>query len=469
MILKFIKDFLVYGLASILGKIVAVFLMPIYTSILTKEEYGAMALILSCSGVLDLISNLNIHSGIARDYYERDTNKVSLVSTGFFSILMISTFVFILMLVTTDIWTEYVLGIPQYKTAFILMLASVPVTSFHNYFSILTRFKRKPWLYTVGILIQITVQVSISIYGVVFLRGGIVWVFWGALIGQCCDTLYNMYINKELLSFVYENKYIKRALKFSIPTLPAIIAGWLDTSFGQIIIGRYISIEELGVYSIAVSISSAFILISTALQNVWSPFLYENYQKEYFQEEVNRLYKFFVLCLAALSITLSLFSKEIVLLLSNETYLKASEYIVMLCIPMAFYVILPFASSGVSISRDTKFIGISYVSGTIANLILLFLFVGWAGVIMVPICLGISRIINYMILAKATERKKLLVLPNKYMLYYVVLILLCYLVVSSHLCIYIRALCFVAIDASLFYLNRNDIVLAYNSILKKRN
>lgn len=53
---RFFKDFMTYGVVSILGKLAAVFLMPIYTSILTKEEYGAMALITSCKGIIDLIS-----------------------------------------------------------------------------------------------------------------------------------------------------------------------------------------------------------------------------------------------------------------------------------------------------------------------------------------------------------------------------------------------------------------------------
>ena len=44
---KFFKDFLIYGFASILGKIAAIFLIPIYTSVLTREEYGAMAMLVS--------------------------------------------------------------------------------------------------------------------------------------------------------------------------------------------------------------------------------------------------------------------------------------------------------------------------------------------------------------------------------------------------------------------------------------
>ena len=85
--LKFFKDFLIYGFASTLGKLAALLLMPLYTSILSQEEYGVMAMLLSVKGIIDLVSNLNVHSGIARDYYEEGVNRKSLVSTGFWSIL----------------------------------------------------------------------------------------------------------------------------------------------------------------------------------------------------------------------------------------------------------------------------------------------------------------------------------------------------------------------------------------------
>ena len=61
---RFFRDFLIYGVAGILGKIAAVLLMPVYTGILTQEEYGAMALILLCYGVISLFASLNADADI---------------------------------------------------------------------------------------------------------------------------------------------------------------------------------------------------------------------------------------------------------------------------------------------------------------------------------------------------------------------------------------------------------------------
>lgn len=171
--LKFFKDFLIYGFASILAKIAAILLMPLYTNILTKEEYGAIAIITACKGVLDLFSNLNIHSGVGRDYYEKNIDRKSLVSTGFYSTIATSLVLLIFMSCTIDFWTERVLEVPNYKHPFFLMLLSIPTGSFQLFFAILTRFKKKPLLYSIGSLLQLFIQITISIIGVAVLKKGI--------------------------------------------------------------------------------------------------------------------------------------------------------------------------------------------------------------------------------------------------------------------------------------------------------
>ena len=221
--LRFFKDFFIYGFASILGKLAAVFLMPVYTNVLTKEEYGAMALITSIKGIIDLFSNLNIHSGIAREYNEEGIDRTKLVSTGFYSILGISLGVMLFMIFTQSFWRERVLSLDySYSTAFLLMLLTIPAGSTLSYFSILTRFKRQPILYSIGTIIQLIIQISISIIGVVVIEYGIASIFLGVLCGELFGILYFSFINRSNISIAFEVKYFKRALLFSIPTLPAI-------------------------------------------------------------------------------------------------------------------------------------------------------------------------------------------------------------------------------------------------------
>lgn len=468
---RFFRDFLIYGLASVLGKIAAVFLMPIYTNILTKEEYGAMALIISCKGIIDLLSNLNIHSGVARDYYEETINRKSLVSTGFLSILSISLTILFVGLLSQNFWTNKVLGLDErYKHAFVVMLCSMPCGSLMSYFSILTRFRKKPVKFAIGSIVQLVFQILISIVGVVFLRAGIVSIFVGLLVSELLAVFYFAYLNRNDIGFEFNKGILKRILVFSLPTLPAILAGWVDNSLGQILIGRYISMEELGVYSIALSLSSIFTLISYAFNNVWFPFLYENYKKLDFRIQINKLFTVMVFGLIVICIILSLFSHELILLLSNPGYLNACKYLTLLCIPMCFYLLFPFSSSGISISRETKYIAKAYMAGSVSNIIFLVIIIQYWGVIAVPICLSVSRIVTYCVLYMISEKRLTIKLPNHLLAVLIVITLICYGVVIYETPLIYRLLMAViaGLMITIYVVQRLDVKKLYARIIYKR-
>ena len=424
---RFFKDFFIYGIASIIGKIAAIFLMPIYTSILSPKEYGAQALIVSFVLFFDVFANLNIHSGVGREYYETPNGqKKELVSTGLFSVLACSIPISICLIASSGWIVRSVLGVPDYQTEFCIFVCTLVATSCQTYFSVLTRYRKKPILFTIGTGIKVVIQMVISIYGVVFLRVGIISIMIGSLCSEFFGALFYGYINKANIGLCFNKKIIRRVLLFSLPTIPAIVAGWLDSSLGQILIGKYVSVEDAGVYSIALHIASGFSLITIAFQNVWSPFLYENYPKRSFVEDVQRLYSIVMLLLILVSVNISMLSKEIILVLSNELYVAAAQYLTLLCLPLSIYVTFPFASSGVSISRDTKYIGISYVIGSIINVLLLCIFLPRYGVVCVPIALFVSRVFTFYFLYLVTKIKGLLTLPQRYILYLVVSIIVCY-------------------------------------------
>jgi len=402
--LKFLKQFFIYGFASILGKIAAVFLLPFYTNILSQEEYGAMAMITAAKGIIDLFSNLNIHSGIARDYYEDNINRTKLVSTGFFSILFFSIIVFFILFVSREFWIIKVLNIGGNERAFIIMLLTLPTGSLFSYFGILTRYKQKAISFSVGNIVQLLFQISLTIYFVLVLRIGIEGVFYGILGGEIIGILFFYFINKENIRITFEKELLKRALAYSLPTLPAILAMWIDSSLGQVLIGKFISVEDAGVYSIALRISSVFLFFQVALNNVWKPFVYENYKKESFKKDITHLFEFSAVVLLLISFNLSMLSDYVVLLLSNTSYLDASSYLIVLCIPMSIAILQLFVDVGPGIVRKTKYISYSNIIGSVFNLFLLLLLLPKFGVLMVPISLSLSKLINYFMVSFFTKK-----------------------------------------------------------------
>ena len=61
-----LRDSLVYGLASILSKGLAIFLLPLYTRVLSPSDYGAYDLLITLGVLANLIVALEISQGLAR-------------------------------------------------------------------------------------------------------------------------------------------------------------------------------------------------------------------------------------------------------------------------------------------------------------------------------------------------------------------------------------------------------------------
>jgi len=424
---KFFNQFLIYGLASVLGKIAAVFLLPFYTNVLSKEEYGAMAMIVACKGIIDLFSNLNIHSGVARDYYEKSIERTKLVSTGLFSILLFSFAILFILLTTRKFWVLNILNIPGYEKAFVIMLLTIPAGSLFSYFGILTRYQQKAVRFSIGNGLQLLIQISLTIYFVLALKTGIIGVFYGMLGGEIIGIIYFFLLNKENVSVVFDKKLLWRILRFSLPTLPAILAAWIDSSVGQILIGKYISLEDAGIYSIALRISSIFLLIRVALGNVWNPYVYENFRTPDFKKDVIRLFHTASIILIIISINLAFLADYIVLLLSNAAFIAAYKYLILLSIPMSISILYWFAGIGPGITRKTKYVSYANIAGSAANLVLLFLFLPRFGIITVPITLGISKLISYLSISYYTRREFALSFPLKNIFILITSVIGCYL------------------------------------------
>lgn len=471
--LKFFKQFVVYGLTGILSKVAAVFLIPVYTNILSKEEYGAMALIVSCKGIIDLFSNLCIHTGIFREFYEDNINRKRLISTGFFSIVSISSVVFFLLFLFRNFILTDVLSLPiVYDNAFILMLLSVPFGGLLSYFSLLTRCQKKSTTYSVVTLSQLVIQISITILFVVKLRIGISGVFFGVLAGEIFANLVLYLINKSFFTFAFSFAMFKRALMFSVPILPAILAGWVDSSLGQILISKYASLAELGDYSLALQISGVFMLIATSVRLIWNPYIFENYNKPNFQIGVIKLYKFFFFIIYLIAINVSLFSNDIVLLLSNKNYINAAAYFVLLCFPMGLHIMVPIVESGVLISKKTKYLGFFTIIASSINLISMLIFLPLYGIWTVPVCLGFSRFLKFILLNNFSTKSIKLHLPNKYVFIFILLIIGVIYIVSLKLTLYLRLLIALVLSIIAVYLaNREFNIIGFikNRYISKNN
>ncbi|MDD3562953.1 MAG: hypothetical protein PHR32_04675, partial [Candidatus Cloacimonetes bacterium] len=75
MLKKFLKSFTIYGLIPIFGKFISILLLPLYTRLLSPEDYGAQDILVQVAMFLTFLINLQMYGGVGRHFYDRPSLK----------------------------------------------------------------------------------------------------------------------------------------------------------------------------------------------------------------------------------------------------------------------------------------------------------------------------------------------------------------------------------------------------------
>src|SRR5918992_2377922 len=80
-----------YTASSVVSKLIAVFLLPIYTHYLTPSDYGAAEVMLASVIAASIVVRLGVIEAILRFYYLAGERPERVVATGFASLFWTAT------------------------------------------------------------------------------------------------------------------------------------------------------------------------------------------------------------------------------------------------------------------------------------------------------------------------------------------------------------------------------------------
>jgi len=180
--------------------------------------------------------------------------------------------------------------------------------------------------------------------------------------------------------------------KYSIPQLPAVCGGWLNTYLNRFIMLGYLSISQIGLFTVSLQIGSIFKLLENAFRMTWEPFIWEQLKKKDYKIQLYNLAKLITIIILSVAVLLSLFAEELQAILSSKDYIEAVGIIKLLFLALSFPIISQVIGVGISIAEKTKYLSISYFIGVGINILFLFILVPNIGLIGVPISLIVSNI-----------------------------------------------------------------------------
>ena len=325
---QLIKNFFAYGTAELISKIAPFLCLPIITRLMPDTEaFGVFTLFTTITGIGVTLSLLCLNTAVFREYFEyNNKEKQYNVTRTALQIVFFTTLIFSLILIIFNKNLSLMFfNDSRYNTIVILSGVSVFFTTnnylielptrLQNHRKILLLSKLLSSLVYYGVILYL-IYLGYTYYSIVFasiFTGIILFVFFGIR-------------NKDFFLKGNFNKDIsKNLLKIGLPLLPASIMYWLYSMISTVIITHFLSLSDLGVFSIGLKVARIGNVFTAVLTASLTHFIYSRINDIDYKSIMGNLFEKTYLLTISFYIILYIFKDVIFNLFASGDYQKGIE------------------------------------------------------------------------------------------------------------------------------------------------
>ena len=372
--LKYISSF---AIGPIISAAFSLITIPFLTWFFSVEDIGRFTMVQIVLGLTVSILSLAMHQAYVREYHERDDKTVLLKAAMAPGLLLL--FLTIVFTVVSPIsLSKLLFGIESgWLTALLLM--SVIATFFLNFLSHVLRMEERGIAFSLTqIMPRMTLLIFIGIIILLDLPGNFLVLLSSnslSLIATLsCFILLTFNNWKNIFKVSLNFSLMKAMLKFSLPLVAGGLAYWGLTAIDRFFLRALSGFDELGLYSVGVTIVSAVSVITAVFSNIWHPTVYRWVKEGIDPNRVQSVIEFITIGFSIIWSITGLFSWIVPVFLPSEYGDITFLVIASIAMPL-FYLLSETTVVGIGISRRSGYSMLASIAAVIVNAALNYLLI----------------------------------------------------------------------------------------------
>ena len=386
---KLFKQTFIYGLATVLPRMLNFLLVPLYTTkgvLSSVAEYGKVSLIYSWFVIFNVILAYGMETAFFRFFHKEDDKK-KVVGTASVSLIITSLTFFVLAFLFknqisqfTNIKAEYISLV-----IWILLLDALVIIPFAW-----LRANEKPMKYAIIKICNVAVNLGLNIFLLLWLKGladgnsffnnfyqpnfEINYIFISNLVASGL-TLLLMVSFYTKIKYTFDSVLLKKMLRYAFPVLIAGIAFSINETFDRILLERLlpenIAETQIGMYSACYKLALFMTLFATAYRLGIEPFFFSHANSENPQKNYAKILEFFVAFGAVIFLSVVVFADILKpIIIRSEAYWEAMWIVPLILLANFCLGIYHNLSVWYKITDRTKFGAYISVFGALVTLVL---------------------------------------------------------------------------------------------------
>ena len=368
---KLLSDTLLFTISNFGSKVLVFFLVPLYTNILSAEEYGIVDTVTTMTGLLVPVLTLLVSEAVLR--FALDHKQISdqhrVLSAGLVLILISSA----LLLCFTPL-AGLLRGSWNFLGKYWLWLVAVYFCNALNHcLANYTRGLDKTKLFAVSGILYTGVLIAANlVYLLGFgmgAEGYLLAIITADIFGILHKIICGGY-SRYMLKLSCSKALLKEMLRYSIPMIPSTVAWWVMQLSDKYVIIAVSGVAVSGIYSIAYKIPSIMSVITNVFTQAWQISAIKSHGDKDNADFVSNVYNMVMMFIVGISAVLILMSKHLGYILYAKEYFVAWAFVPILIVAYMFSGLSGVLASVYSAEKKTGMLFVSTSVGAVLNIAL---------------------------------------------------------------------------------------------------
>ena len=366
-----------FTICSVLQKGLHMLTMPLFTRILTTEQYGLSTLYFAWMDIIVIFTSLKLASGVFNNgmiYYQEDRDRFQASMQG---LSTVSAILCMIIYFLFPAFFQKLLGLSPN-----LILSMLIYAFFYPsllYWTARQRFEYRYIGFTLATVGMSFVTTLVSVLFTFFEDKGTMKIIGYVTAATAVNLVFYIYLFVRGKIF-FHREYWTYALKFNLPLIPHYLSMIILNQCDRIMIANMCGETEAGIYGVAYTIGKTVLLFNSAITASFTPWMYEKLKTKRYEGIPGVSVSLFVL-IAVLGAGVMLFAPEVIMIFATQEYMQAVYAVPPITAGGFFTFVYNQVSTVEFYYGKSKYIMVASVAGAILNLFLNYVAIQWFGFI----------------------------------------------------------------------------------------
>ncbi len=368
----FFKTTAIYGVVGSIRSFSEFLLLPLYARFLTPEDFGTLDILMIYVMVGMVLAVLEMNNAAFRFYFDKDSfnHQQEVISSSFIATSLNGFVIFLI-----SIWLAEKLSLLLYDTpdnsnlfyiaGLIIFLNSICTVPFN-----LLRIRNKPAQYTILSLALVSISIGCTVVLLAKYKMGAEGILLAKALAFIPIVLISLFVSRHHIRIRINFRMIGSMLKYSLPLIPAGMAIWGINGLNRIFMIHYLSLEQIGYFSLASKFVVVITLSVIAFQLAWPQFAFSNMNTKNVARTFSQVFNVCAALGIWLVLFITMFSGNFINIAMSKKFLPAIGAVMPLATGMFFYGIFYFFTTGAIIEKKTSSILFPLISAMVFNIVM---------------------------------------------------------------------------------------------------